>query len=163
MPVSVRLPIVFVRSLFPAESTTIIPVTTKVSSDRTCQIQRVRRRSSNRSFPNQRQNVINRWSSHLITWRPCSSCSLWWHFPYPLGVGHGLLLHSFRYSATSWATPSLARHVVLDLLVPRLLGTSSSSGTWYCQLHHSACEVVCISSLDMSTLFLHQRKVMPSR
>ena len=42
-----------------------------------------------------------------------------------------------------------ACHVVLDLLVPRLLGTSSSSSTWYCQLHHSAGDVVCISSLDM--------------
>ena len=43
-----------------------------------------------------------------------------------------------------------ARHIVLDLLVPCLLGTSSSCGTWYCQLHHAAGDVVCISSLDMS-------------
>ena len=31
-----------------------------------------------------------------------------------------------------------------------LLGPSSSSGTWYCQLHHSAGDGVCVSSLDMS-------------
>ena len=49
------------QSVFPAESTTIIPVTklkVKVSSDRTCQIQKQRRRrvtTSNRSFHNQSQ------------------------------------------------------------------------------------------------------------
>ena len=33
--------------------------------------------------------------------------------------------------------------------MPRLLGASSYSGTWYCQVHHSAGDVVHISSLDM--------------
>ena len=42
------------------------------------------------------------------------------------------------------------RHVVLELLVPCLLWTSSSSSTWYCQVHHSTSYVVCLSSLDMS-------------
>ena len=70
---------------------------------------------------------------------------------FPLvGVGLVLLLHSFRSRATSRVTPTRVRHVFLHLLVPCLLGTSSSSGTWYCQLHHSAGDVVCISSLDLS-------------
>ena len=43
-----------------------------------------------------------------------------------------------------------ARHVFLYLMVPCLLGTSSSSGTLYRQVHHSAGDVVCISSMDMS-------------
>ena len=43
-----------------------------------------------------------------------------------------------------------ARHVFLHLLVPCLLGVPSSSGTRYCQIHHSAGDVVRISSLDMS-------------
>ena len=36
----------------------------------------------------------------------CSPCSPWWHFRYLLGVGLVLLLHPFRYMATSWVTPS---------------------------------------------------------
>ena len=51
-------------------------------------------------------------------------------------VGRVLLLHSFRSRATSWVAPTPFMSSLL--LVPCLLGTSSSSGTWYCQLHHSA-------------------------
>ncbi len=43
-----------------------------------------------------------------------------------------------------------ARHVFFDLLVSCLLAASSSSGTWYCQVHHSAVDVFRISFLDMS-------------
>ena len=42
-----------------------------------------------------------------------------------------------------------ARHVVLDLLVPCLLGTPSSSGIRYCQVHQSAGDIVLSSSFDM--------------
>ena len=33
-------------------------------------------------------------------------CSPWWPFPYLLGVGRVLHLHSFRSRATSWVTPT---------------------------------------------------------
>ena len=38
----------------------------------------------------------------------CSPCSPWWPFPYLVGVGLVLLLHSFRSRATSWVTPTPA-------------------------------------------------------
>ena len=60
--------------------------------------------------------------NHII----CSPCSPWWPFPYLLGVGLVLLLHSFWSRATSWITPTPAM----------------SSFT--------AADVGCISSLDMS-------------
>ena len=78
----------------------------------------------------------------------CSPCSPWWPFPYLVGVGLVLLLHSFRSRATSWVTPTPAMssficwcHVFLGR--PRRV-------VWYCQLHHSAGDVGCISSLNMS-------------
>ena len=51
--------------------------------------------------------------------------------------------------ATSWVTPTpVMSSFVFWCHV--FFGTSLSSGTWYCQVHHSAGDVVCISSLDMS-------------
>ena len=54
----------------------------------------------------------------------CSPCSPWWPFPYLVGVGLVLLLHSFRSRATSWVTPTPAMssficwcHVFLGRLV----------------------------------------------
>ncbi len=38
----------------------------------------------------------------------CSPCSPWWPFPYLVGVGLVLLLHSFRSRTTSWVTPTPA-------------------------------------------------------
>ena len=62
------------------------------------------------------------------------ACSPLWPFPYLVGVGLVLLLHSFRSRATSWVTPRPP--CLPSSMVPCLLGAPSSSGTWYCQLHH---------------------------
>ena len=45
-------------------------------------------------------------------------CSPWWPFPYLVGVGLVLLLHSFRFRATYWVTPT----------------PSMSSFIWWCHV-----------------------------
>ena len=82
---------------------------------------------------------------YMLTWPTLMACSL-----SPGGWPNVLLLHSFRSKATSWVTPTpVMSSFICWCHVFLVLGTSSSSGTWYCQLHHSAGDVVYISSLDM--------------
>ena len=46
------------------------------------------------------------WSESSPKHKLCSPCSPWWPFPYLLGVGRVLRLHSFRSRATSLVTPT---------------------------------------------------------
>ena len=77
-----------------------------------------------------------------------------WPFPYLIQVGL-VLLHSF-WSGGHILGNTHTHHVFLHLLVSCLLGggVPSSSGTWYCQLHHPVWSTTAgdirISSLDMS-------------
>ena len=66
-----------------------------------------------------------------------------------IAPSHRRIVHRVIYYLKRQCEPSRPLYF-LRLLMPSLIGASSSSDTWYCQVHHSAGDVVPVTSLDVS-------------